>query len=243
MTAPPTDTRARIVDAAARLLREAGPSAVTTRGVAEAAGLQAPAIYRLFGDKDGLLEAVAEHVLSSWVAEKSAVVEEATAGDVDPIEDLRAGWTAQIEFGLANPALFRLLSDPARAAASPAARSGRRVLAARIHRVAAAGRLRVPEERAVGLIQTAGTGVVTTLLSSPAAERDAGLADAAFEAVLAGILTEQPPAADDAPLAAVVAVRALAPRLADLRPAERELLRDWLDRVLDGGVRRRTAED
>ncbi|ROQ06779.1 TetR family transcriptional regulator [Rathayibacter sp. PhB93] len=243
MTAPPTDTRARIVDAAARLLREAGPAAVTTRGVAEAAGLQAPAIYRLFGDKDGLLEAVAEHVLSSWVAEKSAVVEEAAAGDVDPIEDLRAGWTAQIEFGLANPALFRLLSDPARAAASPAARSGRRILAARVHRVAAAGRLRVPEERAVGLIQTAGTGVVTTLLSSPAAERDAGLADAAFEAVLAGILTEQPPAADDAPLAAVVAVRALAPRLADLRPAERELLRDWLDRVLDGGVRRRTAED
>ena len=243
MTAPPTDTRARIVDAAARLLREAGPAAVTTRGVAEAAGLQAPAIYRLFGDKDGLLEAVAEHVLSSWVAEKSAVVEEAAAGDVDPIEDLRAGWTAQIEFGLANPALFRLLSDPSRAAASPAAKSGRRVLAARVRRVAAAGRLRVPEERAVGLIQTAGTGVVTTLLSSPAAERDAGLADAAFEAVLTGILTEQPPAADDAPLAAVVAVRALAPRLADLRPAERELLRDWLDRVLDGGVRRRTAED
>ncbi|NRG42535.1 TetR/AcrR family transcriptional regulator [Rathayibacter sp. VKM Ac-2835] len=243
MTAPPTDTRARIVDAAARLLREAGPSAVTTRGVAEAAGLQAPAIYRLFGDKDGLLEAVAEHVLSSWVAEKSAVVEEAAAGDVDPIEDLRAGWAAQIEFGLANPSLFRLLSDPSRAAASPAAKSGRRVLAARVRRVAAAGRLRVPEERAVGLIQTAGTGVVTTLLSSPAAERDAGLADAAFEAVLAGILTEQPPAADDAPLAAVVAVRALAARLADLRPAERELLRDWLDRVLDGGVRRRTAED
>ncbi|TDX78933.1 TetR family transcriptional regulator [Rathayibacter sp. PhB151] len=243
MTAPPTDTRARIVDAAARLLRDAGPAAVTTRGVAEAAGLQAPAIYRLFGDKDGLLEAVAEHVLSSWVAEKSAVVEEAAAGDVDPIDDLSAGWAAQIEFGLANPALFRLLSDPSRAAASPAARSGKRVLAARIRRVAAAGRLRVPEERAVGLIQTAGTGVVTTLLSSPKGERDAGLADAAFEAVLAGILTEQPLAADDAPLAAVVAVRALAPQLADLRPAERELLRDWLDRVLDGGVRRRTAQD
>ncbi|QHF24455.1 TetR family transcriptional regulator [Rathayibacter sp. VKM Ac-2804] len=243
MTAPPTDTRARIVDAAARLLREDGPSAVTTRGVAEAAGLQAPAIYRLFGDKDGLLEAVAEHVLSSWVAEKAVVVEEAAAGDVDPIEDLRAGWAAQIEFGVANPSLFRLLSDPARAAVSPAARSGKKVLASRVRRVAAAGRLRVPEERAVGLIQAAGTGVVTTLLSSPAAERDAGLADAAFEGVLARILTGHPEAAEDAPLAAVVAVRALAPQLADLRPAERELLRDWLDRVLAGGVRRQPAED
>ena len=80
MTAPPTDTRARIVDAAARLLREAGPAAVTTRGVAEAAGLQAPAIYRLFGDKDGLLEAVAEHVLATWVDSKARTVEPAVSG-------------------------------------------------------------------------------------------------------------------------------------------------------------------
>ena len=62
------DARSRIVDAAARLLREHGPAAVTTRGVAEAAGVQAPTIYRLFGDKDGLLEAVAEHVMAGYVA-------------------------------------------------------------------------------------------------------------------------------------------------------------------------------
>ncbi|WP_338419811.1 TetR family transcriptional regulator [Streptomyces klenkii] len=36
---------------------------MTTRAVAAAAGVQAPAIYRLFGDKDGLLEAVAEQRL------------------------------------------------------------------------------------------------------------------------------------------------------------------------------------
>ena len=103
----------------------------------------------------------------------------AVAGGVDPVEDLRSGWAAQVEFGLANPALFRLLSDPGRASGSPAALSGGRVLAARVQRVAAEGRLRVPEERAVGLIQAAGTGVVTTLLSTPAADRDPGLADAA----------------------------------------------------------------
>jgi hypothetical protein len=38
--------RARIIDAAARLLQEQGPAAVTTHGVAQAAGVQAPAIYR-----------------------------------------------------------------------------------------------------------------------------------------------------------------------------------------------------
>ena len=60
--AEPTDargaTRARIVDVAARLLQTDGPAAVTTRAVAEGAGVQAPTIYRLFGDKEGLLDAV-----------------------------------------------------------------------------------------------------------------------------------------------------------------------------------------
>ncbi len=46
-----SDTRTKLVDVAARLLRDYGPAAVTTRGVAEAAGVQAPTIYRLFGDK------------------------------------------------------------------------------------------------------------------------------------------------------------------------------------------------
>jgi AcrR family transcriptional regulator len=59
------DVRSRIIDVAARLLPDEGPTAVTTRGVAEQAGVQAPMIYRLFGDKDGLLEAVAEHMMAA----------------------------------------------------------------------------------------------------------------------------------------------------------------------------------
>jgi len=44
------ETRSTLVRVAARLLRERGAAAVTTRAVAEAAGVQAPTIYRLFGD-------------------------------------------------------------------------------------------------------------------------------------------------------------------------------------------------
>ncbi|HEY0937917.1 MAG TPA: helix-turn-helix domain-containing protein, partial [Trebonia sp.] len=51
-------TRAHLVEVAAELLASQGPDAVTTRSVALAAGVQAPAIYRLFGDKGGLLDAV-----------------------------------------------------------------------------------------------------------------------------------------------------------------------------------------
>src|SRR5580704_19002101 len=90
------ETRENLVEVAARLLREQGAAAVTTRAVAEAAGVQAPTIYRLFGDKDGLLDAVAEYVLAVYVADKAVA-----ADSGDPVADLRAGWDVHIGFGLA----------------------------------------------------------------------------------------------------------------------------------------------
>jgi AcrR family transcriptional regulator len=225
-------TRSGIIDAAALLLREDGPDAVTTRRVAEQAGVQPPAIYRLFGDKDGLLEAVAEHVMAAFASAKAAIVEAASADNVDPSDDLRAGWRAQIEFGMANPALFRLLSDPSRVARSPGAQSGKRVLEARVHRVAAAGRLRVSEPRAVDMIQAAGIGVIQTLLAAPPEHRDPDLADAMYDAILAQILTNAPETPGGEPLATAVTLRAIAPDLAMLSTAERQLLDDWLARVI-----------
>ncbi|MEU2349815.1 TetR/AcrR family transcriptional regulator [Modestobacter sp. NPDC049651] len=237
MTAPAdrrTDVRTRIVEVAARLLRDEGPAAVTTRGVAEAASVQAPTIYRLFGDKDGLLDAVAEHVMATSVAAKRATVEAAAAGGVDPVEELRAGWVAQVEFGLTNPGVFRLLSDPARAAGSPAAQAGRQVLASRVHRIAAAGRLRVGERRAVDLVQAAGIGVITTLLATAPEDRDPGLADAVLDGLLQQLLTDAAPErSDDGTTAAAVALRAAAPGLEALSEPERRLLAEWLDRVVD----------
>lgn len=226
-----SDTRSKIVEVAARLLREHGPAAVTTRGVAEAAGVQAAAIYRLFGDKDSLLEAVAEHTMATYVSAKEAVVAAAAAGDLDPLEDLRAGWQTQIDFGLTNPELFRLLSDPDRVRQSPAALSGRRVLEVRVQRLASAGLLRVSETRAVDLIQAAGIGVIQTLLSRPPEHRDSGFADALLEAILGHILTDAPPV-ETGPEAAAIAFRTIAPHLDVLTEAERGLLVQWLDRAI-----------
>src|ERR1700683_4250623 len=98
------ETRENLVEVAARLPREQGTAAVPPRAVAEAAGVQAPTIYRLFGDKDGLLDAVAEHVLAVYVADKSVA-----ADSGDPIAILRAAWHTHVGFGLANAALFSLL--------------------------------------------------------------------------------------------------------------------------------------
>lgn len=227
------DTRVAIVEAAAGLLREGGAPAVTTRGVAERAGVQAPTIYRLFGDKDGLLEAVAEHVMAAFVSDKAAGVAAATAAGVDPLDDLRASWRKQIEFGLTNPAVFRLLSEPERVLASPAARMGRQLLEARVHRLAAAGLLRVSEPRAVALIQAAGVGTIQTLLATPKNRRDPTLGDAMMDAVLSRILIDAPAEAPDGPRATAIALRALAPQLEMLSASERQLLIEWLDRIAE----------
>lgn len=234
MTTTRDDTRSAIVERAAALLAEQGPAAVTTRGVAAAAGVQAPTIYRLFGDKDGLLDAVAEHVLATAAGAKAVAADEEGAAGTDPVADLRAGWDTYVDFGLANPAVFTLLTDPARASTSAAARSGLDVLARRVHRVARAGLLRVGEERAVELVHAAGTGVVLTLLAVPVERRDRGVADDLRDAVLARVLRERPGPVASGSVPAAVTLRAHVPDLTALSPTERALLREWLDRVAAG---------
>lgn len=217
-------SRESIVRAAARLLDDGGAAAVTTRAVAHAAGVQAPTIYRLFGDKDGLINAVAEHVMASYVADTGAAVGAAA----DPVADLADAWRAHIAFGLAHPTLYVLLADPRRP--SPAGVDGLVVLRSRIHRVAEAGMLAVPEDRAVELVHAVGTGTVLTMLSAPAAHH---LRDTAWDAVAAAILTEHRAPSPDDPTAAVVAFRTVVPRLPGLSEAERTLMDEWLARSED----------
>ena len=102
----------------------------------------------------------------------------------------------------------------------------------RVRRVAGTGRLRVGEQRAVGMIQAAGVGAISTMLSTPAEHRDAGLAEAVYQAVLQQLLIDGPEAPDGAPVATAVAFRAVAPVLDVLSDGERRLLTEWLDRVV-----------
>jgi AcrR family transcriptional regulator len=231
------ETRANLVEVATRLLREQGAAAVTTRAVAQAAGVQAPTIYRLFGDKDGLLDAVAEHALAVYVAGKALAADGAAnnaANNGDPVADLRAAWDVQVGFGLANAALYGLLTDPSRVTRSPAMAEGLAILRARVHRIAAAGRLRITERRAVELIRAAGTGAVLTLLTMEPQDRDPGLADAMYDAVLQAILTDQPAPAREGTTAAAVAFLTVVPDLPLLTDTERALLSEWLERAAGG---------
>ncbi|WP_438289700.1 TetR/AcrR family transcriptional regulator [Streptomyces sp. HUAS TT7] len=224
-------TRQRVVDAAADLLAREGRDAVTTRAVAAAAGVQAPVIYRLFGDKDGLLEAVTEHAYATFLAAKHVDLD-----GRDPIEDLRAGWDLSVEFGLTNPELYALMySDPHQGATSAAFQAGMEILMGRIHRLATGGWLRVDENLAAGLIHATARGAVLTWLSLPDGQRDPALLTAMRESMVTAVTNEKPAVQESGPAGAARSLRALLPEQTTLSGAERHLLGEWLDRLAADG--------
>ncbi len=224
------DVRLRILSAAATLIAEQGQDAATTRAVSVAAGVQAPTIYRLFGDKRGLLNAVAQNELAAYVASKAK-----RKRHTDPVEEVRIGWNLHVEFGLAHPGLFGIMEfAPQADGPSPAAAAGLEILRQKINDIAKAGRLRVSEQRAVALVHSACTGTILTLLGQPEALRDEGLSKAAREAVIAAIIGEAPVARKDiAGLA--TSLHAALDQTTTLSAGEHLLLSELLKRIADVG--------
>lgn len=226
-TAPDREQpRQRVIEAAADLLAREGREAVTTRAVAVAAGLQPPAIYRLFGDKDGLLEAVAEHGFAKFLAAKHV-----DPDPRDPIEDLRAGWDLAVEFGLANPALYTLMYSEPTEPASAAFKAGMEILRDRMRRLAAGGWLRVDEELAAMIIHATGRGAVLTWLSVPADRRDPAMLTSLRESMVAAVTNQEPAVRSAGPAGAARALRAALPDQTTLSASEQQLLREWLERL------------
>ncbi|MFC4908660.1 TetR/AcrR family transcriptional regulator [Actinomadura gamaensis] len=221
--------RERILAAAAELLAERGRDAVTTRAVSAAAGVQPPAIYRLFGDMRGLLEAVAADGFARYLAIKNS-----QPHADDPVDDLRTGWDLHIGFGLENPAQYRLMSEYLGAGSDhPAAKETRDILRGLVERVAAAGRLSVGVEQASEMILATGLGVTLTLLDQAPERRDLGLSERTREAIIASVTTDPAGADDDRePARRAVALRAvLDESSARFTPGERLLLDELLDRL------------
>jgi len=229
--------RDRILQAVARLLTEGGREAVSTRAVSSAAGVQTPTIYRQFGDMQGLLDAVASHGYVTYLASHR---ERET--DQDPVEDLRRGWNLNVDFGLANPALYTLMyGNPRPGASHPAAAELQDVLLGLVRRVAEAGRLRVGVERAADMLYAAGAGVVFVLIAQGGASRDRTLSVATREAVLAAITTDphtasahaRPSPRSDATRHAVALKASLSQDARPFTTAERALFDEWLTRFID----------
>ncbi|MCK2241523.1 MULTISPECIES: TetR/AcrR family transcriptional regulator [unclassified Crossiella] len=224
-------TRDRLVRAAAELLAEGGRDAVSTRAVSAAAGVQAPTLYRLFGDKDGLLEAVAAHGFAEYLTDKVAL------GESDnPVEDLRRGWDLHVQFGLTHPAFYLLMyGDPKAGASSAAGKEAENKLRRIVQRIAEAGQLRVSVSRGAELVHATGKGVVLTLIGTPEDERDMEFAAAAREHVISSITTGGQALGDtDVPARAAGLAAALrSDPVGALSGTEQALLVEWLDRIAD----------
>ncbi|MFY1668420.1 TetR/AcrR family transcriptional regulator [Plantactinospora sp. WMMB334] len=223
-----TRTRRQIIEVAAGILEREGVQAVSTRSVAAAAGIRAASLYQLFGDKDGLLAALAIHAFDLYLAEKHTL-----ARSGDPVDDMRRGWDMHVDFGLRHPALYLLMFGPDRPGRRPpAADQAHDLLLTFLDRIASAGRLRVPPDLAAQLAVAAVTGVTLSLIGAPAEKRDPEISTKMRDTLI-GSLTSDPPSATDSGLAS----RALALDAAlttageatlPLRSTEIALLRDWL---------------
>ena len=226
-SAPRDETRARIVAAAIALLYRGGRDAVTTRAVADAAGVQVPVLYRIFRDKNGLLDAVAEHGFTTYLRDKAS-----REPAQDPVEDLRLGWDLHIAFGLSHPAIYLLMyAEPRPGVQSPAAEASSRLLKEHIRRVAARGRLRMSEERAADLFHASACGTVLTLLAKAEGGRDMRLSEIAREAAIAAMTTDSAVLEGSGPIATAVALLAVLPETESLSDGERCLLTEWLNRL------------
>jgi AcrR family transcriptional regulator len=220
-----TRNRRQILEVAAVILEREGAQAVSTRSVAAAAGIRAASLYQLFGDKDGLLAALAIQAFDRYLAEKRQL-----APSDDPVGDMRRGWDMHVDLGLRHPAFYLLMFGTDRPGRRPpAADQAHDLLLKFLDRVAAAGRLRVPSALAAGLCLAAVTGVTLSLIGVPPEGRDPEISERMRETLISSLTTEPPPAADPGVASRALALdAALTDADAVLRPTETALLRDWL---------------
>ncbi|MGG7465959.1 TetR/AcrR family transcriptional regulator [Plantibacter sp. YIM 135347] len=230
--------RERMLAAAEEQLVASTDNEIATRAVCDAVGVTQPVLYRLFGDKRGLLDALADAGLERYAAIKGAEAETA-----DPVADLRAGWDGHMEFARENQALYQLMFVPRPWSTSTARERILGLLDKTLTRCVAIGALTVSPQIAAQLILSANVGLVLNHIAKPELFADASLSHRMRDAVFASILVEQPDAASAAPMTeAGSPIGAAAARLRaqlalsgteTLEPVESALLDHWLERVVD----------
>lgn len=223
--------RTRILEAAAAILSRSSEADFSTRAVCEAAGVGAPALYRQFGDKEGLLAAVVDFGFEQYLSAKRS----ATFSD-DAVQDLRSGWDNHVAFAVNNPNYYRLMYSPSLITRPEAAGEAHKLLLAVVERAATAGRMLVPSDRGAQMIMSANVGVALSLLYRPELSSDPALSIHVRDAIIDSITTPAAYQSTVTPSLANTAAtlgsqlrgRGHDDRLSD---GERLLLQEWLDRM------------
>jgi AcrR family transcriptional regulator len=225
-----------MLEAAETLLNASPDRDIATRAVCEAVGVGAPVLYRIFGDKNGLLSAVVDYGFERYLSTKRAA-----APSKDPVVDLRDGWDTHVAFALEHPAVYRLMYSPSFAAVPGAADEAMKLLRDVLERCAEAGRMRVDPAAAAQAIMSANIGVSLALVTQPQSYTDPGLSDRVRDAVHAQVLTgdvdHRVAEHEGAAVAVALQLSALLRHGVDgaLTEPETALLRQWLARLAAAG--------
>lgn len=233
-----------ILSSAAKLLAESPSGDVSTRAVCEAAGITQPVLYRLFGDKDGLLSATVDFVWDQYLAMKRA----ATPSE-DPLQDLERGWDSHVAFAREHPHAYRLLFGTALSAPPEAGPEAMRLLLANLDRLAQQGRLRLPPTDAAKLVMAANSGIALALILRPGEYASTSLSEMMRDLIYRSLLVEgerregqdasratrthgEGTTNTAAKTAAITLQAGLAGQLGGIYThGERSLFDEWLDRI------------
>jgi len=189
-TSPAGDTSARdprreILDAASSLLFEGGSEGLTIRRLALRCGYTAPAIYHIFGDKAGLLDAILREAIDELIARIAKVPDHP-----DPRERLRLQFREIVRFGREHPTNYRLIEAlrPDQVPPIVDVAGTEKRLAAPIESMVSAGDLPLDPELFRQALWALLHGAISLPASRPDVEWRKGFEEVAFDALLSGLL-------------------------------------------------------
>jgi AcrR family transcriptional regulator len=184
---PARDPRREILDAASELLYEGGADGLTIRRLALRCGYTAPAIYHIFGDKAGLLDAILREAIDALITRVDQIPEH-----TEPAERLRLQFREIVRFGREHPTNYRLIEALRPEQVLPMnldVEGTQQRLAAPIEHMVRASELDLDPE----IFRQAFWALLHGLISLPASRPDVewreGFEEVAFDAMLAGLLS------------------------------------------------------
>jgi AcrR family transcriptional regulator len=182
---PARDPRREILAAASSLLFEGGSEGLTIRRLALRCGYTAPAIYQIFGDKAGLLDAILRETIDELFERINQVPEH-----LEPRERMRMRFREIVRFGREHPTNYRLIEAlrPEQVPPIVDVVGVTKRLNEPLFRMASEGQLAFDPE----IAQQALWALLHGLISLPASRPDVvwreGFEEVAFDALLAGLL-------------------------------------------------------
>jgi AcrR family transcriptional regulator len=179
------DPRREILSAASELLYEGGSEGLTIRRLALRCGYTAPAIYHIFGDKAGLLDALLREAIDELIGRIDKV-----PNHPEPKEHLRLQFREIVRFGREHPTNYRLIEAlrPDQVPPLVDVEGTERRFTAPIAHMVSEGNLPLDPEVFRQALWALLHGAISLPASRPDVEWREGFEEVAFDALLSGLL-------------------------------------------------------